>query len=102
VVLLRSAPPPIATLKLPVVSAASALVPTAVLLNPVVAVSALFPTAVFESLSQLLGHCALIGDESANQASPIASVKKPQRKGERLTDLVRVFIFGLFHWKLPC
>jgi hypothetical protein len=70
-------------------------------LNPVVAGSALFPSEVFESLLQLLGHCALIGDDSASQHSPIASVKKPQRNGERLMDLVSVFIF-LFGWNLPC
>jgi len=47
---------------------------------------------VFESLLQLLGHCALIGGESANQVRAIVSVKKPQRKGERLMDLMRFFI----------
>jgi hypothetical protein len=36
---------------------------------------------------------ALSGGESANQQSAIASVKKPQRNGERLLDLVSVFIF---------
>jgi hypothetical protein len=41
--------------------------------------------------------CALSGGESANQASAIASVKKPQRNRERLTDLIIFFIF-LFIW----
>ena len=41
--------------------------------------------------------CALRGGESAKQQSAIASVKKPQRNGERLLDLIRVFIF-LVYW----
>src|SRR6476659_3397081 len=74
----------------------------AVLLIPVVTESsALSPTAVFPPAPHALGHCALSGGESANQQSAIASVKKPQRNGERLMDLVRDFIF-LFRWKLPC
>jgi hypothetical protein len=71
------------------------LVPTAVLLIPVPGMtlsSAFSPTAVFPPPGQSLGHCALSDGESANQASPIASVKKPQRKGERLLDLIRFFI----------
>jgi hypothetical protein len=36
---------------------------------------------------------ALSGGESANQQSAIAIVKKPQRNGERLLDLISVFIF---------
>jgi hypothetical protein len=36
---------------------------------------------------------ALRGGESAKQASAIATVKKPQRKGERFMELIRVFIF---------
>jgi hypothetical protein len=36
---------------------------------------------------------ALSGGESANQQSAIASVKKPQRKGERLIEFIIVFIF---------
>src|SRR5262249_37421075 len=60
---------PTATLNCPLVLSASALVPTAVLLIPVEAgFSALFPSAV-ELPLQLLGHCALSGGESANQAS---------------------------------
>jgi len=35
----------------------------------------------------------LSGGESAKQQSAIASVKEPQRNGERLMDLIRVFIF---------
>jgi hypothetical protein len=36
---------------------------------------------------------ALSGGESASQQNAIASVKKPQRNGERLMDLIIVFIF---------
>jgi hypothetical protein len=39
---------------------------------------------------------ALSGGESANQQSAIATVKKPQRNGERLMDLIRFFISFLF------
>ena len=78
----------------PLVSSVSASLPTAVLLIPVVIESsALSPTAVFPPAPHALGHCALSGGESANQQSAIASVKKPQRNGERLMDLIRVFIF---------
>ena len=95
VVLLLSAKPPIATLYPPLVSAVSAEVPTAVLLIPVVTESsALSPTAVFPPRPHAVGQsCALRGGESANQQSAIASVKKPQRNGERLLDLISVFIF---------
>ena len=55
--------------------------------------SALTPSAVFPPAPHALGHCALSDGESANQQSAIASVKKPQRNGERLMDLIRVFIF---------
>jgi len=47
-----------------------------------------------------LGHCALSGGESANQQSAIASVKKPQRKGERFTELIRIFV--VFHLLGSC
>jgi hypothetical protein len=56
--------------------------------------SALFPTAV-ELPVQSLGHCASSGGKSANQVSAIASVKKPQRSGERLMHLIRVFVLFL-------
>jgi len=39
----------------------------------------------------------LSGGESAKQQSAIVTVKKPQRKGEQLMDLIRVFIF-CFIW----
>src|SRR5262245_10342195 len=99
VVLLASAKEPTATLYRPLVSAVSALKPTAVLLIPpapeLTLPSALFPSAVFPPTapSQKVGHCALSIGESANQTSAIASVKKPQRKDERLRDPIRVFIF---------
>ena len=55
--------------------------------------SALGPTAVFPPGYTSLGQsAALSGGESANQQSAIASVKKPQRNGERLMDLISVFI----------
>src|SRR5262245_12118407 len=74
VVLLPSAPPPIATLKLPVVLLPSAKPPTPVLLNPVLTASALNPSAVCPiELSQSLGQStALSGGESANQVSTMA------------------------------
>jgi hypothetical protein len=52
---------------------------------------------VFPPAPHALGHCALSGGESAKQQSAIVTVKKPQRKGERLIDLIRVFIF-CFIW----
>jgi hypothetical protein len=77
-----------------------------VFLNPVVLFcSALNPSAVFPlELSQSSGQlAALSGGENAKQISAIASVKKPQRNGERLMDLIRIFIlFDLFGWNLPC
>ena len=87
------------------VSAVSAPVPRAALLIPVVTeFSALGPTAVFPFEPHSVGQsAALSGGESANQQSAIASVKKPQRKGERLMDLIRVFIFLCsFRLNLPC
>jgi hypothetical protein len=39
---------------------------------------------------------ALRGGENAKQQSAIASVKKPQRNGERLLDLMSVFIFLVY------
>jgi hypothetical protein len=64
--------------------------------------SALFPNAVEVPL-QSLGHCALSGGDSASQQNAIASVKKPQRNGERLMDLISVFIFLCsFRLNLPC
>jgi hypothetical protein len=47
---------------------------------------------VFPPEPHALGHCALSGGESANQQSAIASVKRPQRNGERLLDPISVFI----------
>jgi hypothetical protein len=77
----------------------------AVLLIPVAGLtlsSAPAPTPVFPPPGHVLGQStALSGGESANQQSAIVSVKKPQRKGERLMDLISVFIF-LFGWNFPC
>src|SRR5574338_207775 len=102
VVLLASAKEPIATFQPPLALSRRALKPTAVLALPVERLdSALFPTAVFRFRSQLLVHsAALSGDENAKQQSAIATVKRPQRKGVRLKDLVTLFIF-LFCWNLP-
>src|SRR6266550_7457939 len=107
VVFSPSAKAPTATLLKPLVSFASALEPTATLLIPTAGLttpSALTPTAVFAPAPQSVGQsAALSGGESANQQSAIATVKKPQRNGERLLDLIRVFIFCLFIcWNLPC
>jgi hypothetical protein len=95
VVLLASAEVPTAVLWVPVVVAVSASEPTAVLAMPVVRESsARLPNDVFAPWApHALGHCAWSGGESANQQSAIATVKKPQRKGERLIDVIRVFIF---------
>jgi hypothetical protein len=70
-----------------------------VFLNPVVLFcSALNPSAVFPlELSQSSGQfTALSGGESAKQVSTIVSVKNPQRNGERLMDLISVFIFSVY------
>jgi hypothetical protein len=54
---------------------------------------------MFPAEPHVLGQStALSGGESANQQSAIATVKKPQRKGERLMDLIRVFIFVYSIW----
>src|SRR6266576_3330092 len=83
-VFILSARKPMAMLKLPVM----------LLIPPVTLSSAFGPSPVFPPPGHVLGQsCALSGGESANQQSAIASVKKPQRIGERLTDLIRVFIF---------
>jgi len=56
--------------------------------------SALTPSPVFASLPHSLGQSNALSDgESANQQSTIATAKKPRRKGERLMDLIKVFIF---------
>src|SRR2546429_6582258 len=104
VVLWAAHNPPLPSLKPPLVLLSSADLPTAVLLSPVLIGSALVPSEVLpvpKSHSPEQG-AALTGGESANQVSAIASVKKPQRKGERLIDLISVFIFSLFGLKLPC
>src|SRR4029077_2587487 len=65
--------------------------------------SAFTPSPVFPPPGHVLGQStALRGGESANQQSAIASVRKRQRNGERLMDLISVFIFLCsFGWINP-
>jgi hypothetical protein len=46
--------------------------------------------------------CALSDGESAKQQSAVASVKRPQRNGERLKDLISVFIFLFISLEFTC